>query len=166
MDDIKIGIKSGWKAQINTQNLNGYVLTLTEVLWDAVLIDFFDSEQFAFLDAILLEKTCNNTYMAETVLIRGNLPKKWRGLWVVFSRFSRLNFWSDEVIFKLNSTINQHNCMDWTNESPNIIEEKVISVSGVTVWCGLSSKRTIHTSLKICQRSDLLATVENYDSTS
>lgn len=47
--------------------------------------------------------------------------------------------WSDEATFKLNGTINRHNCVYWANENPHVIEEKPLNLPGVTVWCGLSS---------------------------
>ena len=51
--------------------------------------------------------------------------------------------WSDEATFKLNGTINGHNCVNWGNENQNIGEEKTGNLPGVWVWCGLSSTELI-----------------------
>jgi hypothetical protein len=45
--------------------------------------------------------------------------------------------WSDEAIFKLNGGVNHHNCVYWAAESPLIHVNSVVSLSGLTVWCGL-----------------------------
>ena len=49
----------------------------------------------------------------------------------------------DEAAFKLNGTINRHNCVYWANENQNIVEEKTVSFPGVAIWHGLSSKGLI-----------------------
>ncbi|KAJ4430139.1 hypothetical protein ANN_22349 [Periplaneta americana] len=59
--------------------------------------------------------------------------------------FQDLIVWSDEATFKLNGTINRHNCVYWTNENPHIFQEKGVNLPGVTVWCGLSSRGIIGT---------------------
>nr|CAI5869391.1 unnamed protein product [Callosobruchus analis] len=46
--------------------------------------------------------------------------------------------WSDEAQFKLNGTVNRHNCVYWCEESPHITIEKAVNLPGVNVWCGLS----------------------------
>lgn len=51
--------------------------------------------------------------------------------------------WSDEATFKLNGTINRHNCVYWADHNPNIFEEKSVNLPGVSVWCGLSSRGII-----------------------
>lgn len=48
--------------------------------------------------------------------------------------------WSDEASFKLNGSINRHNCTYWGPENPHIIIEKHVNLPGITVWCGLSVK--------------------------
>ena len=68
--------------------------------------------------------------------------------WFLHKCDERENFqdsivWSDEATFKLNGTINRHNCVYWANENPNIIEEKTINLPGVAVWCGRSSRGLI-----------------------
>ncbi|KAJ4432746.1 hypothetical protein ANN_21384 [Periplaneta americana] len=57
-------------------------------------------------------------------------------------RFSRL-VWSDEDTFKLNGTINRHNCVYWANENPHIFQEKAVNFPGLTVWYALSSRGII-----------------------
>ncbi|GFR05072.1 DUF4817 domain-containing protein [Trichonephila clavata] len=51
--------------------------------------------------------------------------------------------WSDEAQFKLNGTVNRHNCVYWGEENPNITIEKAVNLPGVNVWCGLSSRGLI-----------------------
>ena len=51
--------------------------------------------------------------------------------------------WSDEPQFKLNGTVNRHNCVYWSSENPHIHLEKHVNLPGVTVWCGLSSRGLI-----------------------
>nr|CAI5870216.1 unnamed protein product [Callosobruchus analis] len=48
--------------------------------------------------------------------------------------------WSDEAQFKLNRTVNTHNCVYWCEENPHITIEKAVNLPGVNVWCGLSSR--------------------------
>ena len=43
-------------------------------------------------------------------------------------------FKSDEATFKLNGTINRHDCVYWANENPYIVEEKTFELPGVAVW--------------------------------
>jgi hypothetical protein len=47
--------------------------------------------------------------------------------------------WSDEVTFKLNGTVNSHNCVYWATENPNIMEEQALNLPGTSVWFGLFS---------------------------
>ena len=64
--------------------------------------------------------------------------------------------WSHEATFQLNDSNNQHNCVYWANENPNIVEEKTVNLPGVAVECGLSSRGLIgHTSSKILSRVTL-----------
>ncbi|XP_076316060.1 uncharacterized protein LOC143228684 isoform X1 [Tachypleus tridentatus] len=51
--------------------------------------------------------------------------------------------WSDEATFKLNGSINRHNCTYWATENPHVTEEHHLNLSGVTVWCGLSARGLI-----------------------
>ncbi|XP_076322842.1 uncharacterized protein LOC143231904 isoform X2 [Tachypleus tridentatus] len=51
--------------------------------------------------------------------------------------------WSDESTFKLNGSINRHNCTYWATENPHVTEEHHLNLSGVTVWCGLSARGLI-----------------------
>ncbi|UYV66924.1 hypothetical protein LAZ67_4003355 [Cordylochernes scorpioides] len=51
--------------------------------------------------------------------------------------------WSDEAQFKLNGTVNRHNCVYWCEENPHITIEKAVNLPGVNVWCGLSSRGLI-----------------------
>lgn len=51
--------------------------------------------------------------------------------------------WSDEAQFKLNGTVNRHNCVYWGEENPHITIEKAVNLPGVNVWCGLSSRGLI-----------------------
>lgn len=48
--------------------------------------------------------------------------------------------WSDEAQFKLNGTVNRHNCVYWAPENPHVHVDKAVNLPGVTVWCGLSSR--------------------------
>ena len=48
--------------------------------------------------------------------------------------------WSDEAQFKLNGTVNRHNCVYWAPENPHVHVEKEVSLPGLNVWCGLSLK--------------------------
>jgi hypothetical protein len=48
--------------------------------------------------------------------------------------------WSDKTTFKLNSTVNRHNCTYWSSEKPNIHVGKAVNLPVVTVWCGVSSR--------------------------
>ncbi|XP_063971908.1 uncharacterized protein LOC135159795 [Diachasmimorpha longicaudata] len=47
--------------------------------------------------------------------------------------------WSDEAQFKLNGTVNRHNCVYWGEENPHITIEKAVNLPAANVWCGLSS---------------------------
>ena len=46
--------------------------------------------------------------------------------------------WSDEAQFKLNSTVNRHNCMYWAAVNLHVHVDKQVNLSVVNVWCGLS----------------------------
>jgi hypothetical protein len=43
--------------------------------------------------------------------------------------------WSDEATFKLNGTVNCHNCVHWAPENLHIHVNKVVNLPGLTVWC-------------------------------
>ena len=45
--------------------------------------------------------------------------------------------WSDEAKFKLNRTVNRHNCVYWAPENLHVHVGKA-DLPGVNVWCGLS----------------------------
>jgi hypothetical protein len=51
--------------------------------------------------------------------------------------------WSDEAQFKLNGTVNRHNCVYWAEDNPHLTVENAVNLPGVNVWCGLSSKGLI-----------------------
>jgi len=57
--------------------------------------------------------------------------------------FMRKMVWSDEAQFKLNGTVNQHNCVYWAPENPHVHVEKEVSLPGLKVWCGLSLRGLI-----------------------
>ena len=57
--------------------------------------------------------------------------------------FSMKIIWSDEATFKLNGSINRHNCSYWAQENPHLTVERHLNLPGVTVWCGLSAKGLI-----------------------
>ena len=48
--------------------------------------------------------------------------------------------WSDEAQFKLNGTVNSHNCVYWAPENLHVHVGKAVNLPGVNVWCGLSAK--------------------------
>jgi len=47
--------------------------------------------------------------------------------------------WSDEAQFKLNGTVNRHNCVYWALENLHVHVGKEVNLPGVNVWCGLSA---------------------------
>ncbi|XP_076322031.1 uncharacterized protein LOC143231372 [Tachypleus tridentatus] len=51
--------------------------------------------------------------------------------------------WSDEATFKLNGSINRHNCTYWATENSHVTEEHHLNLPGVIVWCGLSARGLI-----------------------
>jgi len=53
--------------------------------------------------------------------------------------FVMKNVWSDEAQFKLNGTVNSHNCVYWAPENLHVHVGKTVSLPGVNVWCGLSA---------------------------
>ncbi|CAI6366393.1 unnamed protein product [Macrosiphum euphorbiae] len=49
--------------------------------------------------------------------------------------FFRTVLWSDEAIFKLNGSINRHNCVYWAFENPNLVlQQELMSRES---WFGL-----------------------------
>lgn len=50
--------------------------------------------------------------------------------------------WLDEAQFKLNGTVNMHNCV-WAEDNPHITVEKAVNLPGVNVWCSLSARELI-----------------------
>ena len=57
--------------------------------------------------------------------------------------FAEMIVWSDEAQFKLIGTVNCHNFVYWNAANPNIHVDKVMNLSGVNVWCGLSYRGLI-----------------------
>ena len=51
--------------------------------------------------------------------------------------------WSDEAQFKLNGTVNRHNCVYWAPENLHVHVGQVVILPGVNVWCGLSARGLI-----------------------
>jgi len=51
--------------------------------------------------------------------------------------------WSDEAQFKLNGTVNRHNCVYWAPENLHIHVDMAVNVPGVNVWCGMSARGLI-----------------------
>ena len=47
--------------------------------------------------------------------------------------------WSDEATFKLNGSINHHNCTYWAAENPHVTVGHHMNLPGITVWCGVSA---------------------------
>lgn len=47
--------------------------------------------------------------------------------------------WSDEAIFKLNGSVNRHNCVYWEEENPQVTIERELNLPGVVVWAGIWS---------------------------
>jgi len=45
--------------------------------------------------------------------------------------------WSDEAQFKLNGTVNSHNCVYWAPENLHVHVDKAVNITGVNVWCGV-----------------------------
>ena len=59
------------------------------------------------------------------------------------AHFSTKIVWSDEATFKLNGSINRHNCTYWGPENPHVMVDHHVNLPGITVWCGLSSRGLI-----------------------
>ena len=55
------------------------------------------------------------------------------------NQFSNKIVWSDEASFKLNGSINRHNCTYWAVDNPHVTVEHHLNLPGITVWCGLSA---------------------------
>ena len=51
--------------------------------------------------------------------------------------------WSDAGCFKLNGHTNRLNCVYWQNDNPQLKVEKKVNLSGLSVWCAISSKGII-----------------------
>jgi hypothetical protein len=51
--------------------------------------------------------------------------------------------WSDEAQFRLNGTVNRHNCVYWAPGNPHIHVDKAVNLPGLNVWCGLSTRGLI-----------------------
>ena len=51
--------------------------------------------------------------------------------------------WSDEAQFKLNETVNRHNCVYWTPENSHVHVGKAVNLPWVNIWCGMSARGLI-----------------------
>jgi len=51
--------------------------------------------------------------------------------------------WSVETQFKLNGTVNCHNCVYWAPENLHVHVAKAVNLPGVNVWCELSASGLI-----------------------
>ena len=51
--------------------------------------------------------------------------------------------WSDESEFKLNGTINRHNCRYWASTNPHELLRRSQYAEGIMVWCGITSSGII-----------------------
>jgi len=51
--------------------------------------------------------------------------------------------WFDKAQFKLNGTVNRHNCVYWAQENLHVHVYKAVNLPGVNVWCGLSARGLI-----------------------
>lgn len=51
--------------------------------------------------------------------------------------------WSDEASFKLNGSVNRHNCTYWGLHNPHFTVDHHVNLPGITIWCGLSSRGLI-----------------------
>ncbi len=53
--------------------------------------------------------------------------------------FAGAIIWSDEATFKLNGSVNRHNCVYYDSENPNIVVTEELNAPGVCIWAGISS---------------------------
>ena len=51
--------------------------------------------------------------------------------------------WSGEAQFKLNGTVNCHNCVYCAPENLHVHVDKAVDLMGVNVWCELSARGLI-----------------------
>jgi hypothetical protein len=51
--------------------------------------------------------------------------------------------WSDDATFKPTGTINRHNCVYCAIENPNLTEERTVNLPRTSVWCGMSSTKSM-----------------------
>ena len=51
--------------------------------------------------------------------------------------------WLDKAQFKINGTGNRHNCVYWAPKNFHVHVYKAVSLPGVNVWCGLSTRGLI-----------------------
>ena len=47
--------------------------------------------------------------------------------------------WSDAQ-FKLNGTVNRHNCVYWAPKNLHVHVDKAFNLPGVNAWCGVSAR--------------------------
>jgi hypothetical protein len=55
------------------------------------------------------------------------------------TQFLGMMFWTNDVLFKMNGTVNRHNCLYWSSENPNVRVDKAVNIPALSVWCGVSS---------------------------
>jgi hypothetical protein len=55
------------------------------------------------------------------------------------AHFLGMIVWTGEATFKLNGTVNRHNCVYWFYENPNVHVNKAVNLPGLSVWCDVSS---------------------------
>jgi hypothetical protein len=59
------------------------------------------------------------------------------------AQFLGMVVWTDEATFKLNGTVNRHNCVCWSSENQNVHVDKAVNLPGLSVWCGVSSRGVV-----------------------
>jgi hypothetical protein len=47
---------------------------------------------------------------------------------------------TDDTTFKLNGTVNRHNCVYWSSENLNVHVDKAANLPVLSVWFGVSSR--------------------------
>jgi hypothetical protein len=59
------------------------------------------------------------------------------------AQFLGMIVWTDEATFKLNGTVNWHNCVYWFSENPNVHVDKAVYLPRLSVWFGVSSRGVV-----------------------
>lgn len=57
--------------------------------------------------------------------------------------FVRNILWSDEAQFKLDGSVNRHNCVYYAYENPHLVQQTQLNQPGITVWAALSTMGVI-----------------------